>query len=192
MAKRRKDGEKDGRFGTRENTHAALAVAAEMRVRGNSWEEIAKAIGRKTADSARHLPREYPAEWAAAFEGAYDELMPEVEAESILVLRENLRPLMPLRNAQGIHMQDDEGHLLYTPRPGRTIVGSGKALLEHVRRSKAKRIELTGAGGGPIAVTGETIEEIRERLRKMDTEDLIKLSHGIHPGEDEEDEDDAD
>lgn len=64
--------------------------AAELRVRGSSWEAIAKEVGR-AEKTVREWVRTYPREWQKAVREAEAQVAQEATAESVLTLRRQLR-----------------------------------------------------------------------------------------------------
>ncbi|QEL15807.1 hypothetical protein [Limnoglobus roseus] len=64
--------------------------AAELRVRGSSWDAIAKDVGR-AEKTVREWVRTYPREWRKAVRDAEGQVAQEATAESVLTLRRQLR-----------------------------------------------------------------------------------------------------
>ncbi len=69
---------------------ALLTEAAELRAGGNKWEAVGKALNCPSG-TVRDWVRQYPARWKAALSAAEQRLVREVAAESVLVLRNQLR-----------------------------------------------------------------------------------------------------
>jgi hypothetical protein len=67
-----------------------IALAAELRAGGSSWEAVAAKVGR-AADTVRRWPAAYPAAWKTAFRAAELRLLAEATAESVHTLRRLLR-----------------------------------------------------------------------------------------------------
>jgi hypothetical protein len=79
-----------------------LRTAAEMRAGGASWPAVGKAVGRCAATVSR-WPFFYAARWADYLAEASTDLLTEAAAESLLVLRRQLRSKSELasRDAAG-------------------------------------------------------------------------------------------
>jgi hypothetical protein len=69
---------------------ALIAVAAAMRAAGESWEAIAKKVGR-SAERVRHWPRLYADEWSRHFRAAETHLLADAGTEARQKLRLLLR-----------------------------------------------------------------------------------------------------
>jgi transposase len=67
-----------------------IALAAEQRALGKSWETVAAAVGR-SARTVRRWTRAYPEAWRRAYRDAEAQLVVEAAAESVVVLRNLLR-----------------------------------------------------------------------------------------------------
>ncbi len=69
---------------------ALLARAAAMRAAGESWQKVARAVGR-SAERVRHWPREYPEEWNRAYRETETHFLADAAVESRQALRLLLR-----------------------------------------------------------------------------------------------------
>jgi hypothetical protein len=69
---------------------ALLAIAAEMRASGISWEKIGKRVGRHP-DTCRHWPDRFPATWHRLFRAAEERHVAAGGSEGLAVLRVMLR-----------------------------------------------------------------------------------------------------
>jgi hypothetical protein len=79
-----------------------LRTAAELRAGGASWAVVGKAVGR-SAGTVRHWPWIFAVRWAEVLAQASTDLLNEAAAESLLVLRRQLRSKSELasRDAAG-------------------------------------------------------------------------------------------
>ncbi len=103
---------------------------AHLRVTGVTWAVIAKQFGYTNDDSARiALTHKHSDVWRAEYELARAKYLDEVEAEALLTQRSLLR-------------SDDD----------RVKQAAAHSLLNHCRQLRAQKIEMTGSGGGPMAV----------------------------------------
>jgi hypothetical protein len=67
-----------------------IAVAAQMRVTGHTWAEVAAKVER-AAERIRHWPYDYPNEWRCYFREAERIMLADVASEARQVLRRLLR-----------------------------------------------------------------------------------------------------
>ena len=67
-----------------------LALAAELRVAGLTWEVIAGRV-RRAANTVRHWPSQYPTRWKRFRAAAEQQQLADATAESIHTLRRQLR-----------------------------------------------------------------------------------------------------
>jgi hypothetical protein len=66
-----------------------LTLAAELRIGGSTWEAIAARL-RRSPETVRRWPREYPDHWRQATSEAERRLAAEAEAEAVVILRQLL------------------------------------------------------------------------------------------------------
>jgi len=115
-----------------------IKEAVALRVQGESWAKIATRYGYKNENSAMHmLTQEYPDLWRTEYELARAKYLDEIEAEALLTQRQLMRPF----HADG-----------KTPRSEQIRQSAAHSLLNHCRQLRAQKIEMTGSGGGPMAV----------------------------------------
>ena len=69
---------------------ALLAVAADLRANGCSWEAIAQKVGR-SPDTCRHWPLRFPAAWRPLFRAAEEQTIAATASKSLAILRTLLR-----------------------------------------------------------------------------------------------------
>lgn len=111
---------------TSPHTLEVLADAAALRSGGATWGQVARRLGYRSADTARHLQTRHPLEWAAAVARARRQVLDDVRAEALAVERKLLRPAEPVTV---------KGRLLQAAAADR--------LLRHCRRSRACRLRVT-------------------------------------------------
>lgn len=70
-------------------SHRCLTLAAEMRMGGSTWEAIAARL-RRSPETVRKWPREYPDLWRLVTSEAERRLATEAEGEAVVVLRQLL------------------------------------------------------------------------------------------------------
>jgi hypothetical protein len=74
----------------RDINNSLLAIAAEMRAAGASWEKIGQEVGRHQ-DTCRHWPERYPATWHRLFLAAEERHIATGGSEALTALRIMLR-----------------------------------------------------------------------------------------------------
>ena len=141
-------------------TSGRIKKAAKLRVEGASWEKIAIRYRYKTADSARKtLQGEYPDLWREAFEHARELYLDEIESEALLTQRDLIRPVRA----------DD------SPRDERIRQSAAHSLLVHAARMRAKKLEISGPGGGPVSLAQVHNQPAWAKKRK----EILKALEGI-------------
>jgi hypothetical protein len=144
-----------------------MAVAAELRAGGASWEAVADKVGRE-ARTCRSWPHRYPDAWEQLFRAAEDRLLGDAGGEALHFLRKLLRsdnPTLSQNTAKFLYAKRRES--LPPREPDRAAAAPGDwgpflAYLESLDDAAvqaflaeflARRLAQTGpalpAGGGP-------------------------------------------
>jgi hypothetical protein len=140
-------------------TARLLAVAADLKAGGASWEQVAAKVGRSAA-VCRRWPSLYPAAWRRLFRAAEEQLTVEAAAEAVLELRRLLR-------------SEDEK---VRREVARTLVGL---------RSQVRAVEAARPRAGPTDDGGradEHYEGLDDAGRCQLTEDLSPADAGADAG----------
>ena len=138
-----------------------LARAAQMRVEGRNWSEVAQTLNR-SPETVRHWPGTHPRKWRNAMVGAIEDALGDYENEALLVARQNLRRSSERTVRDGTVVQPTADDL-------RLAQAAARDLLRHCRdlRGTLRRIEIEG--------------DLRHALS---TTDLIRMAAngGFKPG----------
>ena len=123
-----------------EQTKQKIKDAAQLRIEGQTWDQIAKVLLYKTALSARLvMTQDHPEAWRAAYETARATYLDEIEGEAILTQRMLMRPTHTVK-----------GEERETPLQIRQ--SAAHSLLSHCSKLRAQKVELAGAMGEPITI----------------------------------------
>lgn len=123
-----------------DQTARRIKEAAQMRVEGQTWDQIAKVYQYSTGPVARKtLTSFHVTEWRAAYEEARAVYLDEIEGEALLTQRALMRPTHWVR-----------GEERETPLQIRQ--SAAHSLLSHCRQLRAQKIELGGTDGEPMTI----------------------------------------
>jgi hypothetical protein len=136
---------------------SSMREAAELRVGGLSWEAVGERL-RRSPETCRHWPLNYPEQWQALYRAAEERVINEAGAEAVLVLRQLLR-------SKDEKVCRDVAKLLATMRMELRALKSkvaGKAA--ELPQSDAERVAafLTGQSAESI---NEIVEELLDQRR---------------------------
>lgn len=148
--------------------HPLMVLAARARLNGDSWATVAKLVGRKVG-TVEGWPGRHPRQWARAQMEALEYFAPALESEASLIARRNLRAGMGKTDAAGNPTEPS----LEEKRLSQTAV---RDIWRWRGDRRGRKIEVTGAEGGPLSILlGKTDEELdalidRDRERKGEEE----------------------
>ena len=114
-----------------DQTLTLLRKAAILRASGQTWIEVAKAVGR-TDGTCANWPGEYPEVWTRLYAEASAAIWDEAEAEARHVARNLLRS-----------------------KEEKIRQASSATILQAAARARPQRIEHTGKDGGPVVILCE-------------------------------------
>ena len=147
--------------------------AARLRVEGNPWEVVAAHIGRRHADSAKHLTQEHPQEWAAAFAQAREKHLGGLEMEAVRTLREMLSLHESPRAANMEPMQVEQ-----------IREAAAHSLLCHCAKMRAQRVVVNANATVNDDSAGMDWREVRRLMREdIQRERVDALRRPTRPAE---------
>ena len=128
-----------------------VAKAALLYAQGMAWPAIAEAVGR-AEDTVNHWPTRRAEEWDRALVAAVERMLGTLEVEGVRVVRASMRSGDP-----------------------RERLMAARLALEHVRKLRATRLEITGVDGGPI-----NVRHAFELFTPETTRELLAITHDVN------------
>lgn len=135
-----------------------LARAAELRAGGSSWEQVAAAVGRAGATCQR-WPRSHPDLWRRLYRAAEQQLIAEIGAESLRVLRAQLRSKDDktrrdaAKTLAGMYLRARRSYRARRPAapPSDPLTDVEKAMTHEHIQALTEAFGIASAAGGPAA-----------------------------------------
>ena len=159
-------------------TKRKIRKAAKLRVEGNQWVVVAKAI-KRTPLSAAHLPSEYPELWRIEYDKALERYRPKLEAAAMNTVGELLSDTVrkPVVGTDG----RVDGYKL-EPTPLSIRAQASGIALTHARQSKAQNINVQAT----VALLDTTALVELARSGTFASEEQVRLAElGTLPPADE-------
>jgi len=153
---------------TREN----IKLAAQLRAEGRPWAEVAPEIGRKTEESARQLPFEYPDLWTVEYQRACDHFLAEDSIKARLTQCELLSPTLDAYDKHGNLMQNPDGSPMQIPNDPTIRQRAAHSIMSQAMKLRAQRIELTKGRSAHTPISDEELEQLIRadlEVRKQET-----------------------